>query len=190
VLAALALTLALPDAAYAADMGGLPAEMSPLRAPVSRLGLPPLAGMVALGLVLGPTFNVVGALGEEIGWRGFLYKELSPLGFWRCAWITGVLWALWHVPVLLEGYVDPQHPIASAIGAVAFVLAFAPVLQLVRARAGSVVACAVLHGTLGSTRLVAVAFVQGAGPWAHAAIPIVLLGVDLIIARRLARGQP
>jgi membrane protease YdiL (CAAX protease family) len=59
--------------------------MSAFRQQVIAIGIPPLAGMLLIGLALGPTLNAVGALGEEIGWRGFLYKELAPLGFWRCS---------------------------------------------------------------------------------------------------------
>lgn len=41
------------------------------------------------------------ALGEEIGWRGFLVPHLAPLGFTRTALISGGVWALWHYPMLL-----------------------------------------------------------------------------------------
>ena len=65
--------------------------MDSFRQQVVGTGIPPLAGMFLIGLALGPTLNAVGALGEEIGWRGFLYKELAPLGFWRCSLVTGGL---------------------------------------------------------------------------------------------------
>jgi membrane protease YdiL (CAAX protease family) len=175
MLLALGVSLLLPGAVYTRDMGGLPPEMDAFRAQVSSLGVAPIAGMLAIGLVLGPTLNAVGGLGEEIGWRGFVFKELEPLGFWRCSLVTGGLWAAWHVPLLLEGYGDRQHPVASALGMLAFLILLAPILHLVRARSRSVVACGILHGTMSSTRLLSVAFVRDAGPWANMAIPVVLL---------------
>lgn len=61
--------------------------------------LVPLALLVAAGpeqaLLLG-TAGFVNVLGEELGWRGFLHHALRPLGTWKRALLTGVLWELWH----------------------------------------------------------------------------------------------
>jgi uncharacterized protein len=194
MLGALGFSLLLPRATFAADMSGLPPELQGFRALVVSLGMPPLLGMLMIGLVLGLSLNAIGGLGEEIGWRGFLFEELAPLGFWKCSIITGALWALWHVPLLFEGgYGDREHPIASALGTLAFALFLAPILHVIRARSGSVVACGILHGTMSSTRLLSVAFVRDTGPWAHAAIPVALLAVALLVvnaatSRISARG--
>jgi uncharacterized protein len=49
--------------------------------------------------------SVVSALGEEIGWRGFLVPELAKQNtFLATALISGVIWALWHVPGVFLGY--------------------------------------------------------------------------------------
>lgn len=175
MLAALGFSLLLPGARYSPAMGGLHAEMASFRARVAGAGLPPIGAMLLLGLAMGPTANAIGGLGEELGWRGFLYEDLATLGFWRASAVTGGLWALWHVPLLFEGYADRDAPLASAAGTLAFALAAAPLFHVVRSRSRSVVACGVMHGTLGSTRLVSTAFVEGAGPWIHAAIPLALV---------------
>jgi membrane protease YdiL (CAAX protease family) len=103
MLLVLGVSLLLPDARYAGDMSGLPPEMDSFRQQVLSLGVAPIIGTLSPGLLLGTTLNAVGGLGEEIGWRGFLYKELLPLGSWRCSLVTGTLWALWHVPLFFEG---------------------------------------------------------------------------------------
>jgi membrane protease YdiL (CAAX protease family) len=42
------------------------------------------------------------ALGEEIGWRGFLAPELAKLVcFRRTALLSGIVWGLWHLPLIL-----------------------------------------------------------------------------------------
>jgi uncharacterized protein len=50
---------------------------------------------------------VTGAVGEELGWRGFLLSRLGPrAGMLPAAWIMGLLWALWHIPA----FFDPSLP--------------------------------------------------------------------------------
>ena len=46
------------------------------------------------------------ALGEEIGWRGFLYPQLKARFGRRRGWLLGgVIWAAWHWPLIwLIGY--------------------------------------------------------------------------------------
>ena len=42
------------------------------------------------------------ALGEELGWRGFLVPELAKVtGFTNVAMLSGIIWAVWHYPILL-----------------------------------------------------------------------------------------
>ena len=44
----------------------------------------------------------ISALGEEIGWRGFLVPELyKSQGFTKTSLISGLIWGIWHLPILL-----------------------------------------------------------------------------------------
>ena len=46
--------------------------------------------------------NLSTALGEEIGWRGFLVPELAKqMSFTKVSLLSGVVWAAWHTPLLL-----------------------------------------------------------------------------------------
>jgi membrane protease YdiL (CAAX protease family) len=69
-------------------------------------GLPmPANQMIALlalvTLVGAPVMNMIPSLGEEIGWRGFLLPALEPLGQTKAAVFSGMIWALWHTPMIL-----------------------------------------------------------------------------------------
>ncbi|MCX6049755.1 MAG: CPBP family intramembrane metalloprotease [Chloroflexi bacterium] len=52
-------------------------------------------------LLAGLLFNTLFALGEEIGWRGYLLPKLLPLGPVRAALLGGFLHGLWHLPMIL-----------------------------------------------------------------------------------------
>ncbi len=53
-----------------------------------------------------PLINALPALGEEIGWRGFLYPQLKAAFGRRKGWLLGgVIWGAWHWPLIwLIGY--------------------------------------------------------------------------------------
>ena len=54
----------------------------------------------------GPLINTFAALGEEIGWRGFLYPRLKARFGRRTGWLLGgAIWGAWHWPLIaLIGY--------------------------------------------------------------------------------------
>jgi len=72
---------------------------------VLRFALPeesmPLYAFPVLALLLIPECIV--AFGEEYGWRGYLLPRLMPLGEIKASLIVGVIWSLWHLPVLVAG---------------------------------------------------------------------------------------
>lgn len=57
-------------------------------------------------ITYGPLINTFVALGEEIGWRGFLYPQLKAGFGQRKGWLLGgVIWGAWHWPLIwLIGY--------------------------------------------------------------------------------------
>ena len=59
--------------------------------------------------------NLIPALGEEIGWRGWLWPRLQPLGQIPAISISGVVWGLWHAPLVLLGY---NYPFAGGVSGV------------------------------------------------------------------------
>ena len=70
------------------------------------LGPIPAWASITLYFIFTATFTVIRdfatVIGEEIGWRGFLVPELAKKhSFPATAMITGLIWAIWHYPVIL-----------------------------------------------------------------------------------------
>jgi uncharacterized protein len=67
--------------------------------------LPHTAALPVLFLFLatvGMLTSCLSALGEELGWRGFLVPQLAKVtSYPRVALISGTIWALWHYPLIL-----------------------------------------------------------------------------------------
>lgn len=90
------------------------------KAPPTEKALPSLAVMVysqvAFALTLAPFVNMLFALGEELGWRGFLLPRLLPLGQWKAILLTGFIWGIWHAPTtIFHGYNFPLHPYVGVL---------------------------------------------------------------------------
>jgi membrane protease YdiL (CAAX protease family) len=71
----------------------------------SQLG--EMASNVAIGLGISSAM----ALGEEIGFRGYLLPRLMQLGTSRALLLSGLMHALWHFPLLL---LTPVYPILGS----------------------------------------------------------------------------
>jgi CAAX protease family protein len=111
------------------------------------------ANIVALviGLALNAlTLNAMFAFGEEYGWRGYLLPKLLPLGEARAAVILGVIWGLWHAPLLIAGlnYPGVNPWIAIAMFVPTAVLMSLLFTRLYVAAGGAVLVATLLHGSL------------------------------------------
>ena len=98
-------------------------------------------------IIAGATLNALFAFGEEIGWRGLLYRELSHLGFWKTSLITGIIWGFWHAPIILLGHNYPDHPVPGVFLFVVICVLLSPLHTLIRQRSGTVWGAAICHGT-------------------------------------------
>jgi membrane protease YdiL (CAAX protease family) len=108
-----------------------------------------LIGYLLLTVTAGLVMSIARALGEEIGWRGFLVPQLAKVtGFVGVGLISGLLWAAWHYPSMLLGEYGPGSTpdwyklicftvMTTALGFIAAWL---------RLRSGSVWPAALLHG--------------------------------------------
>jgi membrane protease YdiL (CAAX protease family) len=169
-LATFGVSLLFPGVNYSPGMEGMfdrfkdmltPVQMAEMRNQIATLPVHPIWLTLIQGLIVGPTINAVAAFGEELGWRGLLQRELEPLGFWPASLLIGLIWGIWHAPLILQGYNYPQHPQFGVLMMALWCLLLGPIFSYIRLRAGSVIAAAILHGTLNATYGLSIMLIQG-----------------------------
>lgn len=74
----------------------------------AKLNFDKIAELGPAGILAIPTVGMLGVViqvvGEEIGWRGFLLNNLyKKMSFAKANLITGIVWAMFHYPLLLLG---------------------------------------------------------------------------------------
>ena len=147
------------------------------------LALVLLAQTLIGAVIAGATINALVSFGEELGWRGFLHKQLGDQTFWQRSLGIGVLWGIWHAPLILRGHNYPEHPVAGVGMMVLFCVLWSPLFEWVREKSQSVIAATVMHGTLNATAGTMV-FVQGSdllkGPAGLAGMLVLVLANGLL----------
>jgi len=156
-----------------AEMLSAIAQSMPAAATQENLAATPPFGLLYtlwpfVGIIAGFTVNGLFAFGEEYGWRGVLMDLLKPLGGVKANLLTGVMWGLWHAPVIVLGF---NYGAARGWGVLMMCIVMTPlsfILWRSREFSRSVVAPAIIHGafngfagfflflTLGRSTLVAV----------------------------------
>lgn len=62
--------------------------------------------LVQLGqaVFIAPLINGFFTFGEEYGWRAYLQTKLMALGFRKAVLILGIIWGVWHWPLIAMGH--------------------------------------------------------------------------------------
>ena len=105
-----------------------------------------LAVMIGLGVLTG----LVAATGEEIGWRGLLVPELARrMSFRSLAIVSGVIWASWHMPMMvLAGYQGQGTPFLFSLACFfAMITALGAIMAWMTLKTRSFWPAALLHAT-------------------------------------------
>lgn len=151
--------------------------------------LHPILRMVLQAMVSGITLGAVSALGEELGWRGFLHHELPRTAGTtvRSAVAIGCIWGLWHFPVVLLGH--PYGPTPWGYPTILlWCIAASLVLSPLRARAGSIIPVAIAMGTVYSLQQIPAILLGGGGRIVHGvqglASTALLFAVAFVTQRR------
>ena len=169
-IATLGVSLLLPGIRYTPGMEGMferygssltPEQLQQMRDQIAAAPIHPFWMALLSGLIAGITINAVAGFGEELGWRGLLQKEFEPLGFWKASLLIGVIWGIWHAPIILQGYNYPQHPQIGVLLMIIFTTLFAPLIGYARVKSKSVIAAAIMHGSLNGTAGIAIILIAG-----------------------------
>lgn len=143
-------------------------EMVADKVDVSKIKIPEISAWLFLvisllqGIIAGATVNLPFMFGEEFGWRGLLLYETRSLGFLRAALFTGVVWGLWHSPLILMGHNYPNHPHVGIIMMCLMTTALSPVFAYVRVKMKSILSACILHGMINATAALFLLYVTNA----------------------------
>jgi membrane protease YdiL (CAAX protease family) len=121
----------------------------------NRFGLGPLpawASIVLYFLFAATTGVIRGsatALGEEIGWRGFLVPELAGrMSYTATSLISGSIWAMWHYPILIFADYNAGTPTWYSLTCfTVMVVALGFVFTWMRLKSGSLWTGVLLHAS-------------------------------------------
>lgn len=124
----------------------IPAVALTLATGAPAAGLTGFAGCGAIAVYF--VSNLITSGTEEFGWRGYLHPELRrhDRTFWASAWKGGLVWAVWHYPLMLFLY-WPLGPVMvlTLAGFTASIVAMAWITGLVYERSNSIALAALLH---------------------------------------------
>lgn len=120
--------------------------------PAVSAPLPAFSTLVAIRLTIGVPIAALAAAGEEIGWRGYMLTRLIEAGVPCPLLLSGVIWACWHMPLILGGvYASGLHPTASAGLFLITTPAIGLLLARVRLTSGSIWPAIVGHSAWNAT---------------------------------------
>lgn len=112
-----------------------------------------------------PILNILPSVGEEAGWRGYMYPALKELYGKKTALILGgVIWGIWHWPLMiLTGYEYGTEyrgfPTAGWVVFAIFTVAAGILCNYVYEKSGCIWLPAIFHGALNAAATVPVALV-------------------------------
>ncbi len=181
------------DTSFAAIRQALPA-------PEDGMAVPPaviIAGQIIAALTIAPLINTIPALGEELGWRGFLLPRLLHLGKWRAMLLSGVIWGVWHAPAILQGHNYPQNPVLGVFLMIVWCVLLGIVLSWLYLATRSPWSAALAHGSLNASAGLPILFLNPdinltwGGTLASVSgwIGLALFVGWLVATRRLAQGE-
>lgn len=100
---------------------------------------------------VGIIYSLIEALGEEIGWRGFLMPRLAKeMPMPAMIIVSGTVWGLWHAPIVYQGHAFGLKYKGAPWGGIALMCLFCICIgawfYYLYVRSDSILVCALAHG--------------------------------------------
>ena len=132
------------------------------------------------GTLLAPLVNSLFTFGEEFGWRAYLLPRLLPLGERKAMVAMGVIWGVWHWPVIAMGhnygFNYPGAPWTGMLAMVWLTFVLGTFLGWLTLRAGSVWPAVIGHAAINGISGLGALFVQGTPNPLLGPLPVGLIG--------------
>jgi membrane protease YdiL (CAAX protease family) len=156
----------LPECEFNTDMSAMvPADSVPeeQKEMVSMLMTPAflIVTTIISGLFAGATINALFAFGEEYGWRNYLIAALRDKKFACASIFIGIVWGLWHFPLILLGHNYPQHSVTGVFMMVIFCVLLSFIETYFVLKAKSVYPAAIFHGVINAVAGLNVLLIKG-----------------------------
>lgn len=108
---------------------------------------------IGISIFIAPIINFIPALGEELGWRGYLLPKLcekyKPV---IAVIISGVIWGIWHAPMIAMGHNYGLGykfaPIGGIVAMIVFCIFVGSIFSYVSLKSKSAIPAAIGHGML------------------------------------------
>ena len=113
------------------------------------------------GLIAGITVNAIAAFGEEFGWRNYLVGALREVKFWKAALFIGIVWGIWHFPLILMGHNYPNEPQWGVLLMVVMCVLLGAIELYFVLKSKSMIVAAIMHGTINALAGVVIYFTLG-----------------------------
>ena len=144
-----------------------------------------------LAVTLAPLANMIPAVGEEAGWRGYMMPRLKErLGLLNGRLLGGVVWGIWHWPLmLLVGYEYGTNylgaPLLGLVGWCVVCFALNTLLDWLYEKTGCIWVPAIAHGALNAVASMPVVLTDPAEASYYTVLgpmPIGLIGMLPVLA--------
>ena len=101
-------------------------------------------------ITVGMANSIIAALGEEIGWRGFLAPQLSKImSFGGVCVTSGIIWSMWHWPLIfMNAYGSQNLNIYYKLGFFSlFLISMSVIMTYIRFKTNNIWNAAIFHAS-------------------------------------------
>ncbi|MEM2910045.1 MAG: type II CAAX endopeptidase family protein [Nitrososphaerota archaeon] len=130
---------------------GTPVRLGELLGLPSEMGMSEMMSVfILMGvqlIIISPFLTLLITFGEEYGWRGYLQTELTGMvGKVKAVLLVGLIWGVWHAPVVSMGQNYPGYPVEGMLLMTAYTVTLSVIFGLAFLKSGSIWLVSYMHG--------------------------------------------